>query len=78
MVRAGRDYREDCFGTPRRVFGQLGHADGDLCRPWGVCSDSKGNVLVANRTNHRIEVFTGDGTVRKRAALTRCQQMRNP
>jgi streptogramin lyase len=31
--------------------------------PWGVCSDSGGNIYVADRMNHRIRKITPSGTV---------------
>ena len=55
-VRAGRDYRS--IGPLRFAFGQEGEKDGDLCRPWGVACSKEGHILVANRSNNRIEVST--------------------
>lgn len=42
-------------------FGSEGSSDGLLCRPWGVCCDKKGNIIVADRTNHRIQIFDSIG-----------------
>lgn len=36
--------------------------DGNLCRPWGVCCDHMGNIVVADRSNHRIQIFNSAGT----------------
>ena len=36
-------------------FGGEGSDDGKLCRPWGVCCSREGFILVANRSNNRIE-----------------------
>ena len=42
-------------------------ADSDkLCRPWGVACDKEGHVLVADRSNNRIQVFREDGTFIRR------------
>ena len=37
-------------------FGGEGSDDGKLCRPWGVSCSREGFILVANRSNNRIEV----------------------
>lgn len=42
-------------------FGREGSADGEFCDPCDVCSDKKGNVYVADSTNHRVQVFTATG-----------------
>ena len=33
-----------------------------LARPNGVAVDEKGNILVADSRNHRIQVFSSSGT----------------
>lgn len=33
-----------------------------LCRPWGICSDKKNLLYVADRSNNRIAVFRTDGS----------------
>uniref|UniRef100_A0A1I7XNS5 B box-type domain-containing protein n=1 Tax=Heterorhabditis bacteriophora TaxID=37862 RepID=A0A1I7XNS5_HETBA len=38
-----------------------GSGDGELCRPWGICIDLRGRVLVADRSNNRIQIFDKDG-----------------
>ena len=38
-----------------------GEKDGELCRPWGVCCSREGYILVANRSNNRIEVYSSKG-----------------
>lgn len=55
-----RDYRE--AGNPHFIFGGEGENDGQLCRPWGVCCDAEGNIIVADRSNNRIQIFKNDGT----------------
>lgn len=43
------------------TFGFDGHDDGQLSRAWGLCTDKDGNVIVADRRNNRIQVFSSDG-----------------
>ncbi|KAF5302014.1 hypothetical protein FQA39_LY10484 [Lamprigera yunnana] len=43
------------------VIGSEGEGDGQLCRPWGVCCDRNGNIIVADRSNNRIQVFRPNG-----------------
>ncbi|XP_046745123.1 E3 ubiquitin-protein ligase TRIM71-like [Diprion similis] len=51
---------------PVSVWGSEGDNDGELCRPWGVCCDKGGHIIVADRSNNRIQIFRQDGTfVRK-------------
>lgn len=46
---------------PSLTFGTEGEQDGQLCRPWGVCCDRLGHIIVADRSNNRIQVFDGNG-----------------
>ena len=62
-VRSGRNYYTESEKMIRE-FGGEGEKDGQLCRPWGVCCSREGYILVANRSNNRIEVFNKDGTFR--------------
>ena len=32
-----------------------------MCRPWGVCCDKNGNIIVADRSNNRIQIFDNNG-----------------
>ncbi|XP_039278271.1 E3 ubiquitin-protein ligase TRIM71 [Nilaparvata lugens] len=48
-------------GPPLLTFGEEGYGDGQLCRPWGVCCSKEGNIIVADRSNNRIQVFNGNG-----------------
>lgn len=59
-VTQPREY--DAIGVPLLVFGTEGGANGQLCRPWGVCCDLDGNIIVADRSNNRIQIFHPDGT----------------
>lgn len=60
QVKAGRKY--GLSGLPVASFGSEGDAAGQLCRPWGVAVDSDGYVIVADRSNNRIQVFGPDGS----------------
>ena len=55
----GRNYSG--VGTPRLCFGEEGQEEGKLCRPWGVCVTREGLIVVADRSNNRIQVFSSDG-----------------
>lgn len=54
MVKSGRSYSS--LGSQLSSFGCEGEGDGQLCRPWGVCVDREGYVVVADRSNNRIQV----------------------
>jgi RHS repeat-associated protein len=43
------------------VFGSLGTGNGQLSAPKGIAVDAKGDVLVADELNNRIEIFTEKG-----------------
>ena len=43
-------------------FGEKGNADGQLRKPYGLCIDKYGNVLVCDARNYRIQQFTLEGT----------------
>ncbi|RZC34830.1 NHL domain containing protein [Asbolus verrucosus] len=42
-------------------FGRDGTDDGLLNRPWGVCCNSSGHIIVSDRSNNRIQVFDSNG-----------------
>ncbi|CAD6195979.1 unnamed protein product [Caenorhabditis auriculariae] len=60
-VRRGRNYDDVANNGPLFTFGREGFGDGELCRPWGICVDLRGRVLVADRSNNRVQVFDKDG-----------------
>jgi tripartite motif-containing protein 71 len=62
MVKVTQPREYDTIGDPFLVFGQEGGANGQLCLPWGVCCDLDGNIIVADRSNNRIQIFRPDGT----------------
>lgn len=46
---------------PSRTFALEGTGPGEVNRPWGVCVDSYGNIIVGDRRNNRIQKFTQNG-----------------
>ncbi|VDM47832.1 unnamed protein product [Toxocara canis] len=60
-VRKGRNYANLARTGPAFSFGSEGSGDGQVCRPWGICCDNKGRILVADRSNNRIQIFDKDG-----------------
>ena len=60
VVRSGRDYGQ--VGAPLLEFGREGAGDGELCRPWGVACTPAGLLVVADRSNNRIQMFNRDGS----------------
>ncbi|XP_068090570.1 E3 ubiquitin-protein ligase TRIM71 isoform X2 [Hyperolius riggenbachi] len=59
-VKSGRCYLG--IGLPSLSFGGEGDHDGKLCRPWGVCVDKEGYIIVADRSNNRVQIFKPCGT----------------
>ncbi|XP_078662567.1 tripartite motif-containing protein 2-like [Branchiostoma floridae x Branchiostoma belcheri] len=48
---------------PQKVtFGGVGIGTGQFRHPWGVTVSDEGEIFVADRKNHRIQVFTLQGT----------------
>ena len=43
-------------------FGSKGNGNGQFSNPRGMSTDGKGNILVADRNNNRVQVFKEDGT----------------
>eukprot|EP00112_Aurelia_sp_Birch-Aquarium-sp1_P016051 Seg3600.2 transcript_id=Seg3600.2/GoldUCD/mRNA.D3Y31 product="E3 ubiquitin-protein ligase TRIM71" protein_id=Seg3600.2/GoldUCD/D3Y31 len=58
-VRQGRNYAG--VGHCMLQFGSEGESESQLCRPWGVCTDRDGNIIVADRSNNRIQIFDCKG-----------------
>lgn len=54
IVKSGRSYGS--LGSQVSSFGCEGEGDGQLCRPWGISVDKEGYVVVADRSNNRIQV----------------------
>ena len=64
VVRSGRDYIS--IGTPMLTLGKEGELEGELCRPWGVACDKDGNIIIADRSNNRIQIFNSMGVFHHR------------
>ena len=47
---------------PVLSFGQKGWSDGKLSAPSGVAVNQKNEIAVTDKTNHRIQVFSSNGT----------------
>ncbi|XP_076068643.1 E3 ubiquitin-protein ligase TRIM71-like isoform X2 [Oratosquilla oratoria] len=60
QVKSGRNYSN--IGQTLMTIGNEGESEGQLCRPWGVCCDKDGYIIVADRSNNRVQVFNPDGT----------------
>ncbi|XP_053962805.1 protein wech-like isoform X1 [Anastrepha ludens] len=50
--------------TPSLSFATEGHGDGQVSRPWGLCVDKLGHILISDRRNNRVQVFNPDGTLK--------------
>uniref|UniRef100_A0A1X7TJK1 RING-type domain-containing protein n=1 Tax=Amphimedon queenslandica TaxID=400682 RepID=A0A1X7TJK1_AMPQE len=53
------------LATTGQYIGQLGskgNRNGQFSRPFGMSTDGKGNILVADFNNKRVQVFKEDGT----------------
>lgn len=62
-VRSSRNYAS--ISRAKCIFSQEGDAEGQLSRPWGVCTNKDGYVIVADRSNNRIQIFDSEGKFRK-------------
>jgi sugar lactone lactonase YvrE len=54
-------FRKD--GTYVKEWGRIGTAPGEFRTPHGLAFDSRGRLYVADRGNHRIQVFDQEGTL---------------
>ena len=68
----GEVYVSDGYGNSRvhkfssdgahlMSWGRFGTSPGEFSVPHGICLDAQGRVYVADRDNHRIQIFTADG-----------------
>jgi DNA-binding beta-propeller fold protein YncE len=56
-----RVHRFAASGELMHSWGEPGHGPGEFWTPHGVWVHSDGRVFVADRENHRIQIFTTDG-----------------
>lgn len=56
-----RPTRSPVPGVPMFSFAREGQDEGQVSRPWGLCVDREGNIIVADRRNNRIQIFTSRG-----------------
>ena len=49
-------------GTFKSQFGVEGTRNGQFCRPAGVTTTKNDNIVVADKDNHRVQVFKNDCT----------------
>ncbi len=52
------------FRGPTRIggWGEPGEADGQFSTPHAVCVMADGRIAVADRENHRVQIFAADGS----------------
>ncbi|XP_017884542.1 E3 ubiquitin-protein ligase TRIM71-like [Ceratina calcarata] len=51
---------------PLKIIGNDGDVMDNLCRPWGVACDREGYIVVADRSNNRVQIYRQDGSVVRR------------
>ena len=56
-----RVHRFGADGALLKSWGEPGEGPGEFMLPHGACVDNRGNVLIADRENDRVQVFTQDG-----------------
>ncbi|KAJ0174263.1 hypothetical protein K1T71_010409 [Dendrolimus kikuchii] len=56
-----RPTRSPVPGVPMFSFGREGQDEGQVSRPWGLCVDREGNIIIADRRNNRIQIFNNRG-----------------
>ena len=62
-VDGGREYSH--YGMITKVFGKEGNKPGQFCRPWGITSDQNGNIIIGDRSNHRVQIFDSNGNLKR-------------
>jgi tripartite motif-containing protein 71 len=57
-----RDYQEIMReNMPKFTFGSEGAGNGQFSRPWGICCDKLGRIIIADRSNNRVQIFNAEG-----------------
>jgi len=59
--KTGRILKFDKNGRFIKEWGEIGEAPGQFKTPHALALDSRGRLLVADRGNHRIQIFDQDG-----------------
>jgi len=68
------------LNQPKLIVGlndSPGNADGQFNSPTAVCVNSKGEIIVAEQSNHRIQIFNADGRFSSKFAVF-CQNEAAP
>ncbi|XP_019632067.1 PREDICTED: uncharacterized protein LOC109475747 [Branchiostoma belcheri] len=60
-IRSRDVYLYTGSGSLQFKFGSRGKAEGTFGFPRGICTDSSGNIIVANQGNSRVDMFTSRG-----------------
>ncbi|XP_076651372.1 tripartite motif containing 71 protein wech isoform X1 [Halictus rubicundus] len=63
-VRINRN--ADLSVKPLKIIGNDGDGRENLCRPWGIACDREGHIVVADRSNNRIQIYRQDGVFVRR------------
>lgn len=53
-------------GKPIKLIGCDDDARDNLCRPWGIACDKEGHIVVADRSNNRVQIYRQDGSFVRR------------
>jgi len=64
----GKVYTVNRDGSAQTAFGYLGSREGQLLKPAGILLDDRGNVMVSDSKNCRLQVFSAAGDFVKVAA----------
>ncbi len=59
----------DKDGSWIKSWGERGSGPGQFNTPHAIATDAKGNVYVADRGNHRIQVFDNDGNLLRQVVI---------
>jgi sugar lactone lactonase YvrE len=70
-----RVHRFSADGTLNLSWGEPGPEAGHFYLPHSIAVDRKGDVWVADRENHRIQVFSADGDYRRELDVVRPQDI---
>jgi len=59
FLMKSRNFAE--LNGPKLTFCSKGNEVGQLSNPYGITTDSKGNILVCDTDNHRVQIFSPKG-----------------